>query len=226
MSFLSEHALSIRFRDTWLGKILMIAAIGVLCYGSVYRLIADPKMFVTESGLYCAIETALYALLVIPCLIPKVWRSRWFACFIVAFWAFQAGRVLGWAIVCWMDPYVLLHGTNYWLAAFPRLRSYALFYTPFLAVIPALLAIVPILASAANRLAAAIAFLGLTLLLAIPGGVMVIASGTAALVALGFALLALVWPRAAISVVGLLIMIPLAAAGAGAIGSIGIWNND
>lgn len=226
MSFLSEHALSIRFRDTWLGKILMIAAIGVLCYGSAYRLIADPKMIVTDRGLYCAIEAALYALLAIPCLIPKVWRSRWFACFIVAFWAFQAGRVLGWAIVCWMDPHVLSRGTNYWLQAFPRVSFYALAYSPFMAVIPALLPIVPILQSATNRAAAAIAFLGLTLLLAIPGGVMFIASGTAAIVALGFALLALVWPRAAISVVGLLIMIPLAAAGAGTLGSIGIWNND
>lgn len=194
MSFLSEHAVNIRFRDTWPGKILMIAAFGVLCYGSVFPLLMDTDLFYVNRGLYCAIETVLYALIAILCLVPGLWRSRWFACFIVAFWAFQAGRVLGWAIVEWISPQQLSYRTNYWLAAFPRV--------------------------------AAIAFLGMALLMAIPGGVMFIASGTAALIALGFALLALVWPRAALGIVCLLIMIPLGAAGAGMIGSIGFWNKD
>lgn len=94
----------------------------------------------------------------------------------------------------------------------------------FVVVSPVLLLLIPIVISAKNWLAAIVAFLGLAALLAIPESVNLLLPGYGAL-ALGFSVLVLVWPRMAISLVCFLIMIPMAAMGAGMIGSWSVWRN-
>lgn len=222
MSFLSGHAVDIRFRNAWPGKILMIAALALIGWVNVMPAVRHPDSLRIEAIAICVAMGAFYAALACLCLIPKIWDNRWFASFMIALLAFTAGKAFGWAIVEWMTP-GWTRGYNYWLGTFPHLL---MFDSKFMQALPALLLIIPIIAAATNRMAAAIAFLGMTLLMIIPGVPLAVGSGTAALVGMGFALLALVWPRAAISVVCFLIMIPLAAAGAGALGSFTFWNND
>lgn len=109
---LFSTAVSIQFKNSRAGKILMAAALAILGTCNLLPVFMDPEL-ATQPMILSVVLAAFFAGVSICCFFPKIWLNRWFDCFLVALLALYAGKAFGWAMANWYDPLFYDFETNY-----------------------------------------------------------------------------------------------------------------